>query len=107
MSWEWRLWQEAVDRAVEWVAGLTGVDGATVVTNRYELLGFGAKIARRRGFSQVEQVLVTEPIDGAPSAAVHPEQLGGTRHLSAAQFVHDRTRYRGAGGVAGRALHDF
>jgi len=85
-----RVWQEAVSRAVEWVAGLTAVDGATVITDRYELLGFGAKIARRNGFSQVEQVMVTEPIDGAPAAVVHPEQLGGTRHLSAAQFGHDQ-----------------
>jgi hypothetical protein len=87
---ERRVWQEAMGRAVDWVAGLTGVDGATVVTDRYELLGFGAKIARRSGFAQIEQVMVTEPIDGAPSAVVHPEELGGTRHLSAAQFVHDQ-----------------
>jgi hypothetical protein len=87
---EWRVWQEAVGRAVEWVAGLTAVDGATVITDQYELLGFGAKIARRHGSSQVEQVTVTEPIAGAPAAVVHPEQLGGTRHLSAAQFVHDQ-----------------
>jgi hypothetical protein len=87
---EWRLWQDAVGRAVDWIAGLTAVDGATVISDQYELLGFGAKIARRNGFSLVEQVTVTEPIKGAPSAVVHPEQLGGTRHLSAAQFVHDQ-----------------
>jgi hypothetical protein len=85
-----RLWQDAVDRSVEWVAGLTAVDGATVITDRYELLGFGAKIARRRGSAPVERVTVTEPIYGAPSAVVHPELLGGTRHQSAAQFVHDQ-----------------
>ncbi len=85
-----RVWQESMSRTVEWVAGLTAVDGATILTDRYELLGFGAKIARRRGFAQVEQVTVTEPIDGAPSAMVHPEELGGTRHFSAAQFVHDQ-----------------
>jgi DNA integrity scanning protein DisA with diadenylate cyclase activity len=33
---------------------------------------------------------VTEPIDGGVAALVHPEQLGGTRHLSAAQFVQDQ-----------------
>lgn len=87
---ERRVWQEAVGRTVDWVAGLTAVDGATIVTDRYELLGFGAKIARRHGFAQVEQVMVTEPIAGSPSAIVHPEELGGTRHLSAAQFVHDQ-----------------
>ena len=87
-----RLWQDAVNRAVEAVAGLTAVDGATVLTNTYELLAFGAKIARRKGSPQVEQVTVTEPIEGNVALTVHPTQLGGTRHLSAAQFVHDQQR---------------
>jgi hypothetical protein len=85
-----RSWQEALSRTVEAIAGLTAVDGAAVLTADYELLGFGAKIARRKGSPQVEQVMVTEPIEGGVAALVHPEQLGGTRHLSAAQFVHDQ-----------------
>jgi len=87
-----RLWQDAVNRAVEAVAGLTAVDGATVLTTTYELMAFGAKIARRKGSPQVEQVAVTEPVEGNVAATVHPTQLGGTRHLSAAQFVHDQQR---------------
>ena len=87
-----RLWQDAVNRAVDAVAGLTAVDGATVLTNTYELMAFGAKIARRKGSPQVEQVTVTEPIEGNAALTVHPTQLGGTRHLSAAQFVHDQRR---------------
>ena len=87
-----KLWQDAVNRAVEAVAGLTAVDGATVATSTYELLAFGAKIARRKGSPQVEQVTVTEPIEGNVALSVHPTQLGGTRHLSAAQFVHDQRR---------------
>jgi hypothetical protein len=85
-----RAWQDAVNRAVDAIAGLTAVDGATVLTNDYALLAFGAKIARRKGSPQVEQVTVTEPIEGNIAATVHPTQLGGTRHLSAAQFVHDQ-----------------
>lgn len=85
-----RVWQEALARAVDVVAGLTAVDGAAVMTVEYDLLGFGAKIARRKGSPQVEQVMMTEPIEGGTAALVHPEQLGGTRHLSAAQFVHDQ-----------------
>ena len=87
-----RLWQDGVNRAVEAVAGLTAVDGATVLTSDYELLAFGAKIARRKGSPQVEQLTVTEPIEGNVALTVHPTQLGGTRHLSAAQFVHDQQR---------------
>ena len=39
--------------ALDGVAGLTAVDGATVITDRYEVLAFGAKIVRRDGSSQV------------------------------------------------------
>lgn len=85
-----RLWQEALIDAVEAVAGMTAVDGATIITDQYELLGFGAKIGRRDGGTQVEQVVLTEPIIGDVSSVVHPVQLGGTRHLSAAQFVQDQ-----------------
>uniref|UniRef100_Q027C5 Probable sensor domain-containing protein n=1 Tax=Solibacter usitatus (strain Ellin6076) TaxID=234267 RepID=Q027C5_SOLUE len=83
-------WQETLTRAVDWIAGLTAVDGAAVMTRDHELLGFGAKIARRKMSAQVEEVMVTEPIEGGTAARVRPEQLGGTRHLSAAQFVHDQ-----------------
>jgi len=61
-----------------------------VLTKQYELLAFGAKIARRKGSPQIEQVTVTEPVEGNVALTVHPTQLGGTRHLSAAQFVHDQ-----------------
>jgi hypothetical protein len=85
-----RLWQEALIDAVEAIAGLTAVDGATMISDQYELLAFGAKITRRKGSAQVEQVVVTEPLVGDVSSIVNPTQLGGTRHLSAAQFVHDQ-----------------
>jgi hypothetical protein len=83
-------WQRDVRRVVDALAGLTAVDGATLINERYELMAFGAKIARRRGSPQVERVMVTEPVEGASMATVNPYQLGGTRHLSAAQFVHDQ-----------------
>ena len=85
-----RMWQDAVERAVEAIAGLTAVDGATIMTTDYQLLAFGAKIARRKGSPQVEQVTLTEPIEGDVPQQLHPSALGGTRHLSAAQFVHDQ-----------------
>ena len=83
-------WEEDLRRAVDAMAGLTAVDGATLIDDKYELLAFGAKIARGRGQPPVERVLVTEPIEGSVMAEATPVQLGGTRHLSAAQFVHDQ-----------------
>ena len=87
---EHRLWQETVNDAVHAVAGLTAVDGATIINDRYELLAFGAKITRRKGAAAVEDVVVTEPVEGGAKAVVHATRIGGTRHLSAAQFVHDQ-----------------
>jgi hypothetical protein len=80
----------ALGRVVDAVAGLTAVDGATLITDRYELLAFGVKIVRPDGRPRVEQVVVTEPIEGGTAEVVAPVQLGGTRHISAAQFAQDQ-----------------
>src|SRR5262249_14890541 len=76
--------------AVGALAGLTAVDGATVISDRLEPLAFGAKILTRDAANRVDQVLLTEPIEGVADTTVDPAQLGGTRHLSAAQFAHDQ-----------------
>ena len=82
--------QLAVGGVVDAVAGLTAVDGATLITDRYELLGFGVKILRPDGRPQVERVVLTEPVEGGVATVVASVQLGGTRHISAAQFAQDQ-----------------
>jgi hypothetical protein len=82
--------EDALGRAIDEIAGLTAVDGATLINADYELLAFGAKIIRRKGSPIVAQVIVTEPIDGWSPVVVEPAQFGGTRHLAGAQFVHDQ-----------------
>ena len=82
--------QGALGRAVDAVAGLTAVDGATLITDRYELLAFGVKIGRPDGRPRVERVVLTEPIEGGAASVVAPVELGGTRHSSAAQFAYDQ-----------------
>ena len=84
------VWRDALRETVAAIAGLTAIDGAAVLTEDYELLAFGAKIQRRRGAAPVESVTVTEPIEGGVPTIITAAQLGGTRHLSAAQFVHDQ-----------------
>lgn len=83
-------WESSVRKAVDTVAGLTAVDGATVINDRYEVLAFGVKIRRPTGSMPVEQMVLTEPVVGNQAIVVPPVQHGGTRHLSAAQFVHDQ-----------------
>lgn len=83
-------WTDALNRAIDALAGLTAVDGATIITDSYELLAFGAKIRRKSGGEPADQLITTEPIEGSVAQRVHPGQIGGTRHLSAAQFVKDQ-----------------
>jgi hypothetical protein len=83
-------WHEQMSRAVDALAGLTAVDGATVISDRHDLLAFGAKITRRDGREPIDHLLLSEPVEGVAPNVVHPVQLGGTRHLSAAQFVQDQ-----------------
>jgi hypothetical protein len=83
-------WEAALRSAVDTVAGLTAVDGATVISDTYEVLSFGAKIQRAAGHASVEQMMLTEPVIGNQAEVVPPVQRGGTRHLSAAQFIHDQ-----------------
>ncbi|HUF46492.1 MAG TPA: hypothetical protein VMM93_01690 [Vicinamibacterales bacterium] len=85
-----RDWRDAVHHAVDGLAGLTAVDGATLIDDRYSLLAFGVKIRPRQASQIVDRVVVTEPIEGRPMWHEAPARLGGTRHLSAAQFVFDQ-----------------
>ena len=85
-----REWASAVRRNVDTIAGLTAVDGATIINDHYEVLAFGAKIRRPEGSLPVENWITTEPIMGNEPQVVQPTEHGGTRHLSAAQFVFDQ-----------------
>lgn len=82
--------QQDIRTAIDGIAGLTAVDGATIMNDRYELLAFGAKIKLSDTNGPVEQVLVKEPAIGHTDVLADIAWIGGTRHLSAAQFVHDQ-----------------
>ncbi|HEY4196586.1 MAG TPA: hypothetical protein VGM63_13675 [Mucilaginibacter sp.] len=83
-------WQEELTREIESVAGLTAVDGATIINDKSELLAFGAKITRPANGETVRQIMVTEPIIDSPAQIIPPGLDGGTRHFAAAQFVYDQ-----------------
>jgi hypothetical protein len=84
------VWRTAIKTETDSIAGLTAVDGATLINNKFQVHAFGAKISRAEGQARVEQVYFQEPIVGGNSVVLNPAQSGGTRHLSAAQFVHDQ-----------------
>ena len=84
-------WSAELLRHIEIIGGFTAVDGATVlVRGTQELLAFGTKVTRRAQGTPVEEIILTEPVLGSTPQRLHPAQNGGTRHLAAAQFVHDQ-----------------
>jgi hypothetical protein len=83
-------WRDALHRAIDTVGGFTAVDGATIINRDYEVMAFGAKVARAEMSSPVDEIITTEPIIDTIPRYVHPSKSGGTRHLAAAQFVYDQ-----------------
>ncbi len=83
-------WRETLLQTIELIGGFTAVDGATVVTRQYDLLGFGAKVKPLHNGASVDEIILTEPVAGSSFSRMHPAQYGGTRHLAAAQFVYDQ-----------------
>jgi hypothetical protein len=81
--------EREVREAISALAGLTAVDGATLVTDRFALLAYGVKIRAGKVGRALERVLITEPVEGSEPRELDIAQLGGTRHLSAAQFAAD------------------
>lgn len=77
-------------RAINSIGGFSAIDGATVMTSDHKLLAFGAKVARSNEGFPVTKVLLSEPIKNGKSEVFDITRIGGTRHLAAAQFVHDQ-----------------
>jgi hypothetical protein len=85
------LWRERLRRAIDNIAGLTAVDGATIINDGYELLAFGAKIRRLVNQQPIQQVITIDVASEAEAELTNIADFGGTRHLSAAQFAQDQT----------------
>ncbi|MEO5909785.1 MAG: hypothetical protein ABIP95_02800, partial [Pelobium sp.] len=84
------IWRIDLRREVENIAGLTAVDGATVMSRDHQVFTFGAKITRKKDSSTVEALHYIEPIIGGEAVEKFASEIGGTRHFSAAQFIHDQ-----------------
>ncbi len=83
-------WQRALSREVEIIAGVSAIDGAVVINDQYELLAFGEKIKRPENGKSVDEIFITEPVIDGKTIVTNPNHTGGTRHLSAAQFIYDQ-----------------
>jgi hypothetical protein len=77
---ELTTWRDAILEMSQLIAALTEIDGAVVMTKRFELLGFGAEIAGHLPDVQhVERALDLEAND----TVREPLSADGTRHRSA------------------------
>lgn len=79
-----------LQKMINAVGGYSAIDGATVITQDHRLLAFGAKVARSPHSEPVTQIMLTEPVEGSAPQLLEATNIGGTRHLAAAQFVHDQ-----------------
>lgn len=81
---------DALHKTIRAVGGYSAIDGATVITEDHRLLAFGAKVARSPHTLPVTQLILTEPVAESDMQLLDATRIGGTRHLAAAQFVHDQ-----------------
>jgi hypothetical protein len=83
------FYRQRAAESLKLVAQLTAVDGATIIDRELEVYGFGAKLAAVTSGAKPRSAIVSTPFEEAPYVNVQLSELGGTRHQSAAQFVHD------------------
>lgn len=84
-----RNWQQLQQQCAR-IARLTAVDGALVMTFDRYVYCFGAKIEAIDTRSIATSLKVIEPFENQEVRERPFTSLGGTRHISAAQFVYDQ-----------------
>lgn len=85
-----KLWQDAINTSAMFIAPLTAVDGATVITPELEVVGFGVKL-KAASDAAFEYVVRLDPLDHDKwLEKISVDSMAkGTRHKSAARFVFD------------------
>lgn len=76
---------EAIFELAHLVSSLTAVDGAVLMNNRFEILGFGAEISG--SLPEVETVQLCEDAEGEVTHFIRTDGVG-TRHRSAFRFCN-------------------
>lgn len=84
-----RNWQQVQQQCTR-IARLTAVDGALVMTFDRYVYCFGAKIETIDTRTISTSLSVIEPFESHNVGLQPFSSLGGTRHISAAQFVYDQ-----------------
>jgi hypothetical protein len=84
LKWYQQNYEDAARDAARFIASLTAVDGAVVVTDKLRIIGFGVEVTAP--FSAGDKIHVTYTAEGTETKEVRFEDYG-TRHRSAFRFV--------------------
>ena len=80
----------------DFIAQITAVDGATIITKNFGVLAFGAKLKSKEklndenGKDKLDTVWIKEPFENFSEYNEKISELGGMRHQSTAQFIFDQ-----------------
>jgi hypothetical protein len=83
-KWHQQNYEDAAKDAARFIASLTAVDGAVVLTDALRIIGFGAEVTAI--FSGGDKVNIAYTAEANETKAVRFEDYG-TRHRSAFRFV--------------------
>lgn len=84
LDWNQRQYEDSANDAVRFVASLTAVDGAVLLTDKLRIIGFGAEV--RFNDLETNMVSLAKNEEGTDASAA-PFTTYGTRHRSAFRFV--------------------
>jgi hypothetical protein len=84
LAWDQQNREDAARDAVRFIASLTAVDGAVVLTDTLRIIGFGAEVTA--SVSGGDKVHVAHTVDATETKAGRFAEYG-TRHRSAFRFV--------------------
>lgn len=75
--------KESIDDSVKFMASLSGIDGAVVISDKYRLLGFGAEVIINS--ANLQKISVAHDVNATNLTEI-PIESFGTRHRSAFRF---------------------
>jgi hypothetical protein len=84
LKWHQQNYEDAAKDAARFIASLTAVDGAVVLTDALRIIGFGAEVTAM--FPSGDKVHITYSAEATETKEIRFEDYG-TRHRSAFRFV--------------------
>ena len=84
MDWNQREYEDSAQDAARFIASLTAVDGAVILTDKLRIIGFGAEV---RVIDSGTDTIYHATNEEGTAATGAPFTSYGTRHRSAFRFV--------------------